>query len=286
MAEYEIPNDLRYTKDHEWIKVEGDEAVVGITDFAQNQLGDIIYVELPAVGKELAAHQSLGVVESVKSVSDVYAPVAGVVAKVNEALATTADLLNKIQPDELRLHTLMLEPGAPLYEQMEKGEFVPCGPKEIFKEAVRHNPELAKHAADMWAKISFVDSLVPIHMPPNGEPRTIEILSAAAEGASLDVELWALLGNEFTKRQMFENAQYANMTARTLAGKEVTVKYQTEVDPERIRKKRAQDAEEADRAVLTSPEFWETIGKELEKKDAKEEAKIFFQRAAEFRKFK
>ena len=89
------PNEFRYTKDHEWIKLEGDEAVVGITDFAQNQLGDIIYVELPAVGKELAAHQSLGVVESVKSVSDVYAPVAGVITKVNEALAATADLLNK-----------------------------------------------------------------------------------------------------------------------------------------------------------------------------------------------
>lgn len=89
------PNEFRYTKDHEWIKLEGDEAVIGITDFAQNQLGDIIYVELPAVGKELAAHQSLGVVESVKSVSDVYAPVAGVVTKVNDALAATADLLNK-----------------------------------------------------------------------------------------------------------------------------------------------------------------------------------------------
>jgi glycine cleavage system H protein len=89
------PNEFRYTKDHEWIKLDGDEAVVGITDFAQNQLGDIIYVELPAVGKELGAHQSIGAVESVKSVSDVYAPVPGVVTKVNEALAQTADLLNK-----------------------------------------------------------------------------------------------------------------------------------------------------------------------------------------------
>jgi glycine cleavage system H protein len=89
------PNEFRYTKDHEWVKLEGDEAVIGITDFAQNQLGDIIYVELPAVGKALDAHQSLGVVESVKSVSDVYAPIAGVVTKVNETLATTADLLNK-----------------------------------------------------------------------------------------------------------------------------------------------------------------------------------------------
>ena len=89
------PNEFRYTKDHEWIKLEGDEAVIGITDFAQNQLGDIIFVELPAVGKALDAHQTLGVVESVKSVSDVYAPVAGVVTKVNDALSATADLLNK-----------------------------------------------------------------------------------------------------------------------------------------------------------------------------------------------
>ncbi len=89
------PNDFRYTKDHEWVKIEGDEALVGITDFAQHQLGDIIFVELPAVGKELEVRQPIGVVESVKSVSDVYAPVAGAVAAVNEALAQTADLLNK-----------------------------------------------------------------------------------------------------------------------------------------------------------------------------------------------
>jgi glycine cleavage system H protein len=89
------PNELRYTKDHEWIKVEGDEGVVGITDFAQHQLGDIIFIELPPVGKELAPRQSIGVVESVKSVSDVYAPVPGVVTAVNGALGQTADLLNK-----------------------------------------------------------------------------------------------------------------------------------------------------------------------------------------------
>src|SRR5512139_2175852 len=89
------PNDFRYTKEHEWIKIEGDEALVGITDFAQHQLGDIIFVELPEVGKDLATHQSIGVVESVKSVSDVYSPVAGKVVAVNDALAQTADLLNK-----------------------------------------------------------------------------------------------------------------------------------------------------------------------------------------------
>jgi glycine cleavage system H protein len=89
------PSEFRYTKEHEWIKVEGDEAVVGITDFAQHQLGDIIFVELPESGKELATHQSIGVVESVKSVSDVYSPVAGKVVAVNDALAQAADLLNK-----------------------------------------------------------------------------------------------------------------------------------------------------------------------------------------------
>jgi len=89
------PNDFRYTKDHEWIKVEGDEGLVGITDFAQHQLGDIIFIELPQVGTDLAVHQSIGVVESVKSVSDVYAPIAGRVVAVNETLSQTADLLNK-----------------------------------------------------------------------------------------------------------------------------------------------------------------------------------------------
>ena len=89
------PNDYFYTKDHEWIKVEGGEGLVGITDFAQNHLGDIIYVELPQVGARLAAHGSIGVVESVKSVSDVYSTAAGEVVAVNEELAQAADLINK-----------------------------------------------------------------------------------------------------------------------------------------------------------------------------------------------
>jgi glycine cleavage system H protein len=89
------PNEFRYTKDHEWVKIAGDEALVGVTDFAQHQLGDIIYVELPPVGKVLAPRQSIGVIESVKSVSDVYAPVSGQVVAVNGELAQTADLINK-----------------------------------------------------------------------------------------------------------------------------------------------------------------------------------------------
>ena len=89
------PNEFRYTKEHEWVKVEGDEALVGITDFAQKQLGDIIFVELPEVGRTLGAHDSIGTIESVKSVSDVFAPVAGEVVAVNGELGQAADLINK-----------------------------------------------------------------------------------------------------------------------------------------------------------------------------------------------
>lgn len=80
------PKDYYFTKDHEWVKVEGDKAVVGITDFAQKQLGDVVYVELPEVGRRLDVHQAIGVIESVKAVSDVYSPVSGEVLEVNEAL--------------------------------------------------------------------------------------------------------------------------------------------------------------------------------------------------------
>lgn len=89
------PNDFYYTKDHEWLKLEGDEALVGVTDFAQHQLGDIIYVDLKPVGTKLDAHQPLATIESVKSVSDVFSPVAGEIVAVNDDLAQTADLVNK-----------------------------------------------------------------------------------------------------------------------------------------------------------------------------------------------
>ena len=89
------PNEFRYTKEHEWVKAEGGEVVVGITDFAQKQLGDIIFIELPEVGRTLGAHESIGTIESVKSVSDVFAPVAGEVVAVNGELGQAADLVNK-----------------------------------------------------------------------------------------------------------------------------------------------------------------------------------------------
>jgi glycine cleavage system H protein len=89
------PSDYRYTKEHEWVRVEGDVATVGITDYAQHELGDVVYVEMPKPGTKLNAGQSFGTVESVKAVSDIYAPVAGVVTEVNSALSDAPETINK-----------------------------------------------------------------------------------------------------------------------------------------------------------------------------------------------
>jgi glycine cleavage system H protein len=90
----DVPEELRYTEDHEWVRIEGDTGVVGITAYAAEQLGDVVFVELPAVGMQLAAGQAFGVVESVKAVSDLFAPVAGEVNAANDALATKPELVN------------------------------------------------------------------------------------------------------------------------------------------------------------------------------------------------
>jgi glycine cleavage system H protein len=88
------PNDFRYTKEHEWVRAEGDMGVIGITDHAQKELGDIVYVDLPKVGAKVKKGKALGSVESVKAVSDVYAPVSGEVVEINELLATAPEKLN------------------------------------------------------------------------------------------------------------------------------------------------------------------------------------------------
>ena len=90
-----IPKELRYSKDHEWVKAEGKLATVGITDFAQSQLGDVVFVEVPVVGAAVVAGKAFSVVESVKAVSDIYAPVSGVVVKVNDALTDTPEFINQ-----------------------------------------------------------------------------------------------------------------------------------------------------------------------------------------------
>ena len=89
-----VPNELKYTKEHEWAKLEGDVVTIGITDFAQSSLGDIVFVELPEVGKQLNSHQTFGVVESIKSVSDLYSPLTGTVVEVNSDLVNSPELCN------------------------------------------------------------------------------------------------------------------------------------------------------------------------------------------------
>jgi len=89
-----IPEDLKYVKSHEWVRLEGDIATIGITDFAQSELGDVVYVDLPEVGRALQAGETFGSVESVKTVSDVYAPISGQVVDVNAALAARSELIN------------------------------------------------------------------------------------------------------------------------------------------------------------------------------------------------
>jgi glycine cleavage system H protein len=88
------PSHLRYTKEHEWLEVSGETGTLGITDFAQKELGDIVYVELPEVGKQVGAGDTLGTIESVKAVSEVYAPVSGTVVEVNGALSDKPETVN------------------------------------------------------------------------------------------------------------------------------------------------------------------------------------------------
>jgi len=90
-----IPADLKYTNSHEWVKIEGDTATIGITDYAQSELGDIVYVDLPSPGRMLKAGDGFGTVESVKTVSDLYSPVAGEVLESNGELEGTSELLNQ-----------------------------------------------------------------------------------------------------------------------------------------------------------------------------------------------
>jgi glycine cleavage system H protein len=88
------PEDLYYTKEHEWVRVEGERAVIGITEYAQDQLGDVVYVELPEVGTQVTQLETCGTIESVKTVADLYAPISGEVVAINEALDETPELIN------------------------------------------------------------------------------------------------------------------------------------------------------------------------------------------------
>ena len=112
MADTSIPADLRYSEQDEWARGDGERVVVGITDFAQQQLGDVVFVELPEVGRALAAGEPFGVIESVKAVSDLYAPISGEVLEVNEALADRPELVNEDCYGEGWMLVVRAEPGA------------------------------------------------------------------------------------------------------------------------------------------------------------------------------
>ena len=124
-----IPSDLRYTSDHEWVRVDGDTATIGVTQFAADQLGDVVFVDLPAAGTALSQFGTFGVVESVKAVSDLYAPLSGEVAEANAELAAKPELVNsdpygagwmiKVKVADASQVASLLEPDA--YERLTAG---------------------------------------------------------------------------------------------------------------------------------------------------------------------
>ena len=116
-------DDFYYAESHEWIKVDGDIGTVGITDFAQKQLGDVVYVELPKIGAELDFHQSFGVVESVKAVSDIYAPIAGEVVEINEGLNDSPELINEAPHDRGWIMRIKIKDEAELQKLMSASDY-------------------------------------------------------------------------------------------------------------------------------------------------------------------
>ena len=114
-----IRDDLRYTEEHEWVKVDGDVATIGITAHAQDQLGDVVFVELPQVGEQFSAGQGFGTVESVKAVSDLFCPLAGEITEVNESLADAPDLVNSSPYDEAWMVRIKLKDSQSVAELMD-----------------------------------------------------------------------------------------------------------------------------------------------------------------------
>jgi len=118
-----IPSDLKYTKDHEWVRIEGDLATVGITDFAQSELGDIVFVEIETGGQSLAAHEVFGTVEAVKTVSDLFMPLAGTLEEVNSGLDANPASVNEDPYGEGWMIKIRLAPGASVSELMSADDY-------------------------------------------------------------------------------------------------------------------------------------------------------------------
>jgi glycine cleavage system H protein len=116
------PSEMKYTKDHEWVRVNGDEARVGITDYAQKQLGDVVYLELPEVGRVLQKGEVFGTIESVKAVSELFSPVAGEVVEVNRALAERPETVNK-DPHDAWMIVIKLTGSADQADLLDAGQY-------------------------------------------------------------------------------------------------------------------------------------------------------------------
>jgi glycine cleavage system H protein len=127
---FKTPADLQYTRTHEWIRIEGDEGIVGITDYAQDALGDVVYVELPEVGARFEAGAAFGAVESVKAASDLYMPVAGEVIAVNDALVSQPEILNRDPYGEGWLIKIKVAPGV--------GALMSAESYEKYVEGIKH----------------------------------------------------------------------------------------------------------------------------------------------------
>jgi glycine cleavage system H protein len=126
------PRDLRFTKSHEWIRIEGDVATIGLTDFAQSELGDITYLELPEIGDEIQATEPLGVVESVKAASDIYAPVSGEVLERNEDAISAPEVVNRSPYGDAWLVKVKIADPDQVESLMNPDEY------ETFAEAAAH----------------------------------------------------------------------------------------------------------------------------------------------------
>jgi glycine cleavage system H protein len=118
-----IPGDLRYSKEHEWIRVEGDTATIGVTDYAQNALGDIVFLELPEVGDTVATGDAIGVVESVKAASDIYSPLSGEVAEANNDLVDAPEKVNTDPYGEAWMIKITLSDAGELDELMDAAAY-------------------------------------------------------------------------------------------------------------------------------------------------------------------
>ncbi len=119
----EIPQGLRYSKEHEWVANEDSVATIGVTDFAQDQLGEIVYVELPSVGDKVSKDDPFGVIESVKAVSDIFAPVSGTVTEVNQELAESPEIINEDPYGDGWLIKIRISDSAELDDLMDNGEY-------------------------------------------------------------------------------------------------------------------------------------------------------------------